>query len=326
MNTIFDYFKIGQYTDNNGMTGCTVIVSETGATGGVCVRGGSPNTRDTDALKSENNRKVVHGITLSGGSAFGLSASDGVARFLEEKRIGRDVRFGVVPNVCGASLFDLKCGMPDVRPDSNAGYLACQAAFQQQPFRNGNYGAGTGAVVGTVNGLDNAMKGGIGLSTLTHGELIVSAVVAVNAVGDVYDETAGSFIAGARQDSSLLFAHSETLFLQKYQDFRDLFSGNTVIGCVMTNASLDKPRTNKLADICHNGIARSIRPAHTTFDGDTMFALCANEVSATFEAVSILAVEAVRQAIVTGVKQAATYQTYLSYQDRQRQMLEITEE
>lgn len=313
MERIQPFFKVGHYTDKEAMTGCTVIIAEKGATGGVCVRGGSPNTRDTDALRSENNRKAVHGITLSGGSAFGLSASDGVVNYLEEHHIGRDVGIGVVPNVSGASLFDLGMGRKDVRPDSSFGYRACEAAFNNEPFLAGNVGAGTGASVGNINGLEHAMKGGIGSCTFQLGELFVSAVVAVNAVGDIYDEQQQIFLAGAREGEKI--GCSEAIFLERYQDMRDMYSGNTVIGCVMTNAAFPKAKVNKLADISHNGIARAVRPAHTTFDGDTMFVLCANQIEATFEAVSILTVEAVRQAILDGVKQAETYGDYLSYKD-----------
>lgn len=194
MDAYQEFFRIGQYTDNEAMTGCTVILCEDGVTGGVSVRGGSPNTRDTDALKSENNRKFVHGVTLSGGSAFGLAANAGVVDFLEEKHIGRDMEITFVPNVVGASLFDLRIGRSDVRPNYQAGRSACEAAFKKQPFQAGNYGAGTGCTVGTINGSQNAMKGGIGLHTMQHGNLWVTAVIAVNAVGDVFDEQVGKLL------------------------------------------------------------------------------------------------------------------------------------
>ncbi|MBV7389263.1 P1 family peptidase [Enterococcus sp. ALS3] len=307
------FFKIGHYTDQTNMTGCTVIVAENGATGGVYVRGGSPNTRDTDALKSENNRKFLHAVTLSGGSGFGLSASDGVVGFLEKKKIGRDVGVTVVPNVSGASLFDLKIANSEVRPDSEAGRLACEAAFSEEIFQSGNFGAGTGATVGTINGSENAMKGGIGIHTLTYGELFVTAVIAVNAVGDIYDEEKNQFIAGTRRGTTM--GHAEEILLEKYLTDSDLYSGNTVIGCVMTNAMMPKNKANKLADLSHNGIARAVRPAHTTYDGDTMFILAANEIPASFEAVSILTVRAVRAAILEGVQAAESYAPFLAAKD-----------
>ncbi|MBM7710802.1 P1 family peptidase [Enterococcus xiangfangensis] len=310
-----EFFRIGQYTDTEAMTGCTVILCEDGVTGGVSVRGGSPNTRDTDALKSENNRKFVHGVTLSGGSAFGLAANAGVVDFLEKHKIGRDMGITYIPNVVGASLFDLRIGRFDVRPDFQAGYKACEQAFNNQTFQLGNYGAGTGCSVGTINGERNAMKGGIGLHTMRHKKLWVTAVVAVNAVGDVYDEALGKIIAGARKPGEQKIGFSEALFLEHYQNEQALFDGNTVIGCIMTNATFSKAKMNKLADLSHNGIARAIRPAHTTYDGDTLFVLGANQIETSFEAVSILAVEAVRQAILKGTKAAKTYGDYLAYRD-----------
>lgn len=315
MEAYQEFFRIGQYTDAEAMTGCTVIVCQDGVTGGVSVRGGSPNTRDTDALKSENNRKFVHGVTLSGGSAFGLAANAGVVDFLEENNIGRDMGITYVPNVVGASLFDLRIGRSDVRPDYQAGRKACEAAFDGQLFQAGNYGAGTGCSVGTVNGPQQAMKGGIGLHTMRHGDLWVTAVIAVNAVGDVFEEEAGKIIAGARKTGESRIGFSEELFLEHYQNESGLFEGNTVIGCVMTNATFPKAKMNKLADISHNGIARASRPSHTTYDGDTLFVLGANQIEASFEAVSILTVEAVRQAIIKGTKAAETYGDYLAYQD-----------
>lgn len=314
MRTFNELFKIGQYTDSSGLTGCTVIISETGATPGYSVRGGSPNTRDTDALRPENNRKAVHGVSLSGGSAFGLATGDGVVQYLEEQGIGREIKGGVVPNVVGASLFDLGLEGNQVRPDREFGYQAAKLAFTEQPFQSGNYGAGAGSTVGTIKGMAAAMKGGIGFHLLRQGELFVAAVIAVNAVGDIFEEESGRLIAGLRDDTGQISSSSEVL-LKEYQNFDDLFSGNTVIGCVMTNAKLDKARTNKLADISHNGIARSVRPSHTTFDGDTLFALAAGEVPATFEAVSILAVEAVRKAVLDGVKSAGTVGELLAYED-----------
>ena len=315
MEAYQEFFRIGQYTDAEAMTGCTVILCQDGVTGGVSVRGGSPNTRDTDALKSENNRKFVHGVTLSGGSAFGLAANAGVVDFLEENKIGRDMGITYVPNVVGASLFDLRIGRSDIRPDYQAGRKACEAAFGGQLFQAGNYGAGAGCSVGTVNGPQQAMKGGIGRYTIRHGNLWVTAVIAVNAVGDVFEEEAGKIIAGARKAGESKIGFSEELFLEYYQNESGLFEGNTVIGWVMTNATFPKAKMNKLADISHNGIARAIRPSHTTYDGDTLFVLGANQIEASFEAVPILTVEAVRQAIIKGTKAAETYGDYLAYQD-----------
>lgn len=314
MKVLKGSFFIGHYTDKKAMTGCSVIISPSGAIPGVAVRGGSPNTRDTDALHPENNRQFSHGIVLSGGSGFGLAACDGVLQFLEAKKIGRKIEEYVIPNVSGASLFDLKIGDSQVRPDKKAGFLAAKDAFLDSPlpFPQGNVGAGTGAVVGGIKGLDFAMKGGLGYCEYWQKDLGVAALIAVNAIGDVYDETTQTFIAGARSKEGL--GISEKIFLAHYP-LTNILSGNTVIGCVLTNASLSKGKTNKLAEVSHNGIARAIRPAHTTYDGDTLFALCSQEVTASFEAVEILATEAVRQAIINGVKQAKTYENFLAYED-----------
>ena len=309
-------FLVGQAQDETAMTGCTVIVAPEGAACGVDVRGGSPGTRDTDALDPLCNRKVVHAVVLSGGSAFGLDAAGGVMELLEEKRIGRDVGVTVVPNVSQAILFDLHCGDPRVRPDKVMGRLAAENAFRREPFRSGNYGAGTGATVGKSLGLKNAMKGGVGCAAFRQGELMAAAVFAVNCVGDILDN--GEIIAGVRKDQGLEFFGSENAILSSYVAEKDLFSGNTVIGCIMTNAKLDKALAARIAAQGHNGIARAVRPSHSIYDGDTVFALCSGRVSATPDSVGVLAARAAETAIVDAVRSAATWGDYLSCADRRR--------
>ena len=311
-------FLIGQAQDHTAMTGCTAIIAPEGAVCGVDVRGGSPGTRDTDALNPLCNRKVVHAVLLSGGSAFGLDAAGGLMQFLEEKKIGRDVGVTVVPNVCSAILFDLKCGDFRVRPDAAMGRAAGENAFLSLPFQSGNYGAGTGATIGKRNGLKNAMKGGVGAAAFRHNELIVSAVFAVNCIGDVAEN--GNIIAGARRDGELSFADSETLILDSFAGESDFFSGNTVIGCIMTNAALTKAQAARLAGQGHNAIARTVRPSHSIYDGDTVFALCSGKVAATPDAVGVLAVHAAEAAILDAVKSAESYGDYLSYRDRIRRI------
>jgi L-aminopeptidase/D-esterase-like protein len=312
---VINDFKIGQAQNHECATGCTVIICEQGAVSGVDVRGGSPGTRDTDALNPINNREKTHAILLSGGSAFGLDAAGGVMQFLEERRIGRDVSVTVVPNVCAAVLFDLKCGRPDIRPDKAMGYSACQNAFAGAVWKSGNYGAGTGATVGKTAGIEYAMKGGIGSSAFRCGELYVGAIVAVNCVGDVYDYQSGKIIAGARKKGKNEFANSEKLFLEQYKSNTDLYSGNTVIGCIISNANLTKAQSTKLAALGQNGIARVIRPAHTVFDGDTVFTMCSGKVNARLDAVGILACHAVENAIIDAVKSAASYGPFPSASD-----------
>jgi len=194
-------FRIGHAQNLQAATGCTVINYDSGAVCGVDVRGGSPGTRDTDALNPINNRERVHAVFLSGGSSFGLDAAGGVMKFLEEREIGRDVAVTVVPNVCAAILFDLNCGSSCIRPDIDMGYAACENAFSGMKFQSGNYGAGTGATIGTIGGLNNAMKGGIGSFAFHHDNLCVGAIVAVNCVGDIYDYEASKAVEYAIIDA-----------------------------------------------------------------------------------------------------------------------------
>jgi len=311
-------FRIGQAQNHEAATGCTVIVCEEGAVCGVDVRGGSPGTRDTDALNPINNRERVHAVLLAGGSTFGLDAAGGVMSFLEKRGIGRDVGVTVVPNVCAAILFDLQCGRHDIRPDANMGYLACENAFGGQSWISGNYGAGTGAIVGNVCGNDRAMKGGIGGYAFEHAGLCVGAVVAVNCVGDIFDNRRGIKIAGARSENGASFVDSESIMLDKFHESKDIFCGNTVLGCIITNAKLTKTQATRLAGHGQNGIARTVRPAHTIFDGDTIFAMCAGEIEATLDAVGILAAKAVEYAIVDAIMNASTFDKFLAAKDFSR--------
>ena len=314
-------FRFGNAGDQNAGTGCTVIVSEAGAVCGVDVRGGSPGTRDTDALSPLAARKVVHAVVLTGGSAFGLAAADGVTRFLEERRIGRDVGVTVVPNVCAAVLFDLGPGKP--RPDAAMGYAACEAAFHGDAFLCGQTGAGTGATVGKGRGIGHCMKGGLGWAAFRIGDLTAGAVAAVNSIGDITEN--GLVIAGALTDDGR-FANGEDIILEHYADRRDFFSGkpeslgsgkaigatteiegmNTTLVCIVTNARLDKAGATRLAGAGHDGIARVIRPAHLFYDGDTVFALASGKVDAVPDAVGILVRRAVEAAIINAVKPAVT--------------------
>ena len=302
-------FSFGQAEDLEAGTGCTVILCPEGAVTGVDVRGGSPGTRDTDALDPTCNREHVHSVVLTGGSAFGLDAAGGVAKKLEEMGIGRDVMVTVVPNVCAAVLFDLKFGRMDVRPDLAMGYAACEKALEGGSFQEGNHGAGTGCTVGKIRGPQFAMKGGIGACAYRQGDLMVGAIVACNAMGDVLEK--GKIIAGSRNDDDTGFADSEEWLIANGRRQKDIFSGkfvgeNTVIGCVITNAALNKAQANKLAAVAQNGIARAVRPANATFDGDAVFAMCRGTVPADPDAVGSMAARAVEEAIVRSVKMAET--------------------
>lgn len=310
-----DKITIGQAQNFDAATGCTVLICETGAVCGVDVRGGSPGTRDTDALNPINNRKCVHAVLLSGGSAFGLDAAGGVMKYLEERKIGRDVGVTVIPNVCAAILFDLKCGDSKIRPDEKMGYKACVNAFNKQPLISGNFGAGTGATIGKTRGVDFAMKGGLGKCAYRQGDLVVGAVIAVNCVGDIIDNKTGKILAGARNDDGKSFAGSENVILSEYQRKTDFFTGNTIIGCVVTNAALDKAQATKLASLGQNGIARTVRPAHSVYDGDTVFSMCTGEVEAALDAVGILAAMAVEEAIIDAIKSAKSLGGFPALED-----------
>ncbi|MDR0597185.1 MAG: P1 family peptidase [Treponema sp.] len=315
-------FRIGQAQDLEAGTGCTVIICEEGAACGVDVRGGSPGTRDTDALSPVNNRKHVHAVLLSGGSSFGLDAAGGVARFLEERGIGRDVEVARVPNVCAAVLFDLKCCSSRIRPDAAMGYGACEDAFRGGAFQSGNFGAGTGATIGKARGVRYAMKGGIGAAAFRYGSLEAGAVAAVNCVGDIVKD--GAIIAGALGDDLRSFADSRRVILDAYPSDRDFFSGaggrgcNTVLGCIITNAACDKAGAARLAGQGQNAIARLVRPAHSVFDGDTVFALCAGTVQATLDAAGILCAAAMEAAIIDAVQNARSLGGYPALADLRR--------
>lgn len=307
--------KVGHAQDIRAATGCTVVICEKGAVAGVDVRGGSPGTRETDALDPVNIRQSIHAVLLAGGSAFGLDAAAGVMQYLEERHIGRDVKVTRVPIVCGAILFDLKCGDYRVRPDKAMGYRACCSAVDTA-FPVGSVGAGTGATVGKIRGPQYAMKGGIGACGLQEGELKVGALMAVNCVGDIYDAQAGRFVAGMRSEDGRMVGGSEERMLRDYANRTDFFSENTIIGVVATNAALTKSQANKLAAVAQDGIARAVRPAHTTFDGDTIFTMATGKVEADPNVVGILAVRAVETAIVQAAREAQPLAGYPACRDR----------
>jgi L-aminopeptidase/D-esterase-like protein len=305
---------VGHAQDETALTGCTVILCEKGAVGGVDQRGGAPGTREVDILHPMHLVSKVHGIVLAGGSAFGLDSATGVMRYLEEKGVGFDTHIAKVPIVPAAILFDLGIGKSDVRPDAAMGYLACQNASPEPPAE-GNVGAGTGATVGKVLGMGQCMKSGIGTASMEIGAgVIVGAITAVNAFGDVIDPSTGQIIAGARsKDVGPLHIGSPGFFADTLQVMQTLIGrtalgfgsrGNTVIGVVATNAKLDKEAANKVAQMAHDGLARTIRPAHTMLDGDTIFALATGEHAADVNIVGAYAAEVFAQAILRAVRLA----------------------
>ncbi len=294
-------FKIGSVENAEAATGVTVILSEKGACAGVDVRGGGPATRETDLLKPENMVQEINAVVLSGGSAYGLEAACGVMDFLEEKGIGFDAGAGIVPIVCGASLFDLVVGDGKVRPDKAMGAAACEKAFAGI-FEEGNHGAGTGASVGKYRGPQTMMKSGQGASAVQIGDLQIGAISAVNALGDIFAD--GRQIAGMLSpDGTTLVSTSEAVKDDIARQF-DLFKGNTTISCIVTNGKLTKAQCTKLASIAHDGYARAIRPVHSTADGDTIFVMASGEVDVNFDALAVLAAEQIEKAIVRGAAQA----------------------
>ena len=307
---------VGQVDDPNAITGCTILLCKDGAVAGVDQRGGAPGTRETDLLGPMHLVQKVHAVLLTGGSAFGLDAATGVMRYLEEQGIGFDVRVAKVPIVPAAVLFDLDIGSADVRPDAEMGYAACLNASGETP-REGNAGAGMGATVGKILGMASAMKSGIGTASINlGGGLVVGAIVAVNAFGDVIDPRTGAILAGARPAKigpakvGGEGPYADTLEVMKSMIGKTVLRfasrGNTVIGIVATNAALSKEDANKVAQMAHDGLARTIRPAHTMLDGDTMFAISTGGKKADVNLVGAYAVEAVASAIVRAVTAAET--------------------
>jgi L-aminopeptidase/D-esterase-like protein len=296
--------RVGQATDVWGLTGCTVILCEKGAVGGVDQRGGAPGTRETDLLRPLHLVQEAHAVLLAGGSAYGLAAADGVMRYLEEQGCGFDARVARVPIVPAAILFDLDLGDPTARPDAAMGYAACQAATDG-PVAEGNVGAGTGATVGKILGIARAMKSGLGTAAISlGGRLVVGALVAVNSLGDVVDRQTGATLAGARKMHSDEMADTLAVMRSTLGKGALRFASNTVIGVVATNARLTKEEANKVAQMAQDGVARTVRPAHTLFDGDTLFALSTGKRGADVNLIGAHAAEAVAQAIERAVRAA----------------------
>ena len=288
--------EVGHAQDEKAFTGCTVIICRKGAVAGVDVRGGAPGTRETDLLHPVNLVEKVHAVVLAGGSAFGLDAASGVMRYLEEQRIGLDTGAAKVPIVPAAILYDLGLGRADVRPDSAMGYRAAASASAQAPAE-GNAGAGMGASVGKMRGMKYAMKSGVGTWSVNLNGIIIGALVAVNAVGDVIDPGNGRVLAGLRSGGTLAW--------MKKNQAPAAVKSNTVIGVVATNARLTKAQATKVAQMAQDGLARVIRPAHTLFDGDTVFALAIGEKKADVSLVGAFAAEGMAEAILRAVKLAA---------------------
>ena len=298
--------RVGHCTDTRAATGCTVVLCESGAVGGVDVRGSAPGTRETDLLRPGSLVPQVDAVLLTGGSAFGLSAASGVVSYLEERGQGYRAGRFVVPIVSAAVLFDLGVGDASVRPGPDEGYRACEAAASGEAAQ-GSVGAGTGATVAKALGVGRGVKGGVGAAGIDLGDgVLVGAIVAVNAVGGVHDPDTGKLVAGARSDDGGMVDVLDAMLASGAGPLPPKFAANTTIGVVATNARLDREQANKLAAVAHDGMALAVRPAHTTHDGDTMFALATGTSNEDVNAdrLGAAAVACTARAIVNGVRKA----------------------
>ncbi len=307
--------KVGHACYENGMTGCTVIICEEGATPGIDVRGSAPGTRETDIFKAKKTVNKVHGIVLSGGSAFGLEAASGVMNYLEEVGVGLEVGPTRVPIVASAVIYDLEIGDYRIRPDLSLGYEAASLADQDDRSQ-GNIGCGLGATVGKLLGSDSSMKGGLGSASIRVGDLVVGAIVAVNAVGDIFDykdntQLAGPYRNGHMENSYELIKTSSI----SRKTIETSENKNTTIGVIATNAKLSKSQASKISEMAHNGYARSINPVHTLLDGDTIFTMGTNKIESDINLIGSLAAEVMSRAIVNGIKSADSYKGFKAYKD-----------
>ena len=295
---------IGQAENREAGTGCTVFVCRDGMRAGLDVRGGGPASRESQLLNPLMAAQTIHAIVLAGGSAFGLGTADGVMKLLEKRGIGFDVGVTKVPLVAQADLFDLTVGDPFTRPDAAMGYEAARLALDAPNYRDGNYGAGCGATVGKIEGMPTCMKTGIGSYAVQLGPLQIGAVVALNALGDVFDWKTGKQIAGLLTKDRSAFRRTTEVMQQSIAAIENRFVGNTTLAVVMTNAAFEKPALCKIAGMGHDGYARSINPVHTSFDGDSIYAVSVGDIPADQELVGSLAAEVISEAITRAVRSA----------------------
>ena len=307
--------RIGQVENAAAGTGCTVLLCEEGMCAGLDVRGGGPASRESQLLDPLAAAQTIHGIVLAGGSAFGLGAAGGVMNYLEERGVGYDVGVTKVPLVVQSDLFDLTAGDPFTRPDPAMGYEAARRAMEEPNYRDGNYGAGCGATVGKIAGMETCMKSGIGSFALQLGELQIGAVVAVNALGDVFDWRTGRQIAGLLTEDRRALRSTTAYMRASIRSVENRFVENTTIGAVVTNGAFSKAALCKIAGMAHDGLARSIRPVHTSYDGDSLYAVSVGDVDADQELVGTLAAEVVSEAITRAVRSAESAYGYPAARD-----------
>ena len=307
--------RIGQVENTEAATGCTVFICENGMSAGLDVRGGGPASRESQLLNPLMSAQAVHAIVLSGGSAYGLGAANGVMNYLEEHGYGFDTGFALVPLVAQADIYDLSVGDPSVRPDASMGYEAAKAAFEAPNYRDGNYGAGCGATVGKAAGMDCCMKTGIGSYAVRIGELQVGAVVVLNALGDVFNWKTGEQIAGMLTEDRTALRSTADYMKRAVGVVENKFTGNTTLAVIITNASFNKSQLCKIAGMGHDGFARSVRPVHTSVDGDSIYAVSVGDIRADQDLVGTLASEVISEAVIRAAESARSAYGFPSASD-----------
>ena len=300
--------RIGQTENRAGGTGCTVLISENGMSAGIDIRGGGPASRETPLLSPLASAQTIHAVVFGGGSAFGLDAAGGVMEYLEQHGYGFDVGVTRVPLVVQSDIFDLTVGDMSVRPGRDMGYEAARTAFEEPDYRDGNYGAGCGATVGKMLGMEYCMKTGIGSYAVQVGELQIGAVIVLNSLGDVFDRRTGRKIAGLLAEDKKSFRSTLEVMSGSTDIVENKFVGNTTIGAVITNAAFDKAQLCKIAAMAQNGLARCVSPVHTSADGDSIYALSVGSVRADMDLVGTLAAE-----VVSGAIEKAVYSAESAY-------------
>ena len=299
--TDIEPLMIGQAENKEAATGCTVLICEDGMRAGLDVRGGGPASRESQLLNPLMSAQIVHAIVLSGGSAYGLGTANGVMTYLEEQGIGYDTGYALVPLVAQSDIYDLSVGDPSVRPDPDMGYEAAKKALEAPNYQDGNFGAGCGASVGKITGMDYAMKTGIGSYAVQIGDLKIGAIVVLNALGDVYDWRTGEQIAGFLTEDKTSLRSTMEQMSSSIEAKDNKFTGNTTLAVVVTNANFNKSQLCKIAGMAHDGYARSINPVHTSADGDSIYAVSVGDVVADQDLVGALGAEVVSEAIVRAV-------------------------
>ncbi len=310
--TEIDGIRIGQTENAEAGTGCTVFIAENGMRAGLDVRGGGPASRESQLLNPLMSAQTIHAVVFAGGSAFGLGTANGVMEYLDEHGYGYDVGVTKVALVAQSDIFDLTVGNPDIRPDRDMGYEAARLAIEAPNFKDGNYGAGCGATVGKILGMDFCMKSGIGSYAIRTGDLKIGAIVVVNALGDIFDRTTGKQIAGLLTEDKQSLRSTLAQMRTSIESVENKFTGNTTLAIVITNANFNKTQLCKIAGMAHDGFARSIHPVHTSADGDSIYAVSVGEVEADQDLAGVLAAEVVSEAIVRAVMNAESAYGYPS--------------